>query len=112
VPGVTAARCSISYQLGGKARANGPDLASSDALTVTLQRGFEMKKRPIGNKAKSVAFSMVQNFHTEKRSAMDAAAYASLHTKIAFALIGCLLALNLMLRFPELGAVIAQYNQF
>jgi hypothetical protein len=30
----------------------------------------------------------------------------------ALALIGCLLILNFMLRFPELGAVIAQYNQF
>ncbi|MGB6796570.1 MAG: hypothetical protein WBE48_08450 [Xanthobacteraceae bacterium] len=32
--------------------------------------------------------------------------------QIALALIGCLLILNFMLRFPELGAVIAQYNQF
>jgi hypothetical protein len=31
---------------------------------------------------------------------------------IAFCLIGFLLTLNLMLRFPNLGAVIAQYNQF
>jgi hypothetical protein len=31
---------------------------------------------------------------------------------IAFCLIGLLLALNLMLRFPDLGAVIEQYNQF
>jgi hypothetical protein len=31
---------------------------------------------------------------------------------LAFSLIGLLLALNLMFRFPELGAVIAQYNQF
>ena len=31
---------------------------------------------------------------------------------VAFCLIGFLLALNLMLRFPDLGAVIEQYNQF
>jgi hypothetical protein len=31
---------------------------------------------------------------------------------LAFSLIGLLLALNLMFRFPELGAVIAKYNQF
>jgi hypothetical protein len=31
---------------------------------------------------------------------------------IAFCLIGFLLALNLILRFPDLGAVIEQYNQF
>ncbi len=31
---------------------------------------------------------------------------------LGFTLIGVLLALNLIFRFPELGAVIAQYNQF
>ena len=31
---------------------------------------------------------------------------------IAFSLIGLLLALNVMLRFPEIGALVAQYNQF
>jgi hypothetical protein len=31
---------------------------------------------------------------------------------VAFCLIGLLLALNLMLRFPDFGAVIEQYNQF
>jgi hypothetical protein len=31
---------------------------------------------------------------------------------IAFCLIGVLLALNIILRFPEFGAVIEQYNQF
>ena len=30
----------------------------------------------------------------------------------AFSLIGILLTLAFMLRFPDLGAVIAQYNQF
>jgi hypothetical protein len=30
----------------------------------------------------------------------------------AFCLIGFLLTLNFMLRFPDMGAVIAQYNQF
>jgi hypothetical protein len=72
-----------------------------------------MKRRPIIDKAKSIALATVQNFHGGKRSSADEAArHASLHTKIALVLIGALLALNLMLRFPELGAVIAQYNQF
>jgi hypothetical protein len=72
-----------------------------------------MKRRPIVDKAKSVALAEVQNFPGGKRSSSaQAAAYAGLHTKIALLLIGILLALNLMLRFPELGAVIAQYNQF
>jgi hypothetical protein len=31
---------------------------------------------------------------------------------VIFSLIGLLAALNLMFRFPEFGAVIAQYNQF
>jgi hypothetical protein len=31
---------------------------------------------------------------------------------IAFCLIGFLLALNLILRFPDFGTVIEQYNQF
>jgi hypothetical protein len=30
----------------------------------------------------------------------------------AFCLIGLLLTLNLIFRFPDMGAVIAQYNQF
>jgi hypothetical protein len=35
-----------------------------------------------------------------------------LPTLIASSLIGLLLALNFMLRFPEIGALVAQYNQF
>ena len=35
-----------------------------------------------------------------------------LHAVIAFCLIGFLLTLNFILRFPELGAIIEQYNQF
>lgn len=31
---------------------------------------------------------------------------------IAFCLLGLLLTLNLILRFPDFGAVIEQYNQF
>ena len=31
---------------------------------------------------------------------------------LAFCLIGFLIALNLMLRFPDFGALIEQYNQF
>jgi hypothetical protein len=37
---------------------------------------------------------------------------ADLPAGIAFSLIGLLLALNVMLRFPEIGALVAQYNQF
>jgi hypothetical protein len=35
-----------------------------------------------------------------------------LHAVVALCLIGLLLTLSIMFRFPELGAIIAQYNQF
>jgi hypothetical protein len=35
-----------------------------------------------------------------------------LHAVVALCLIGLLLTLNLIFRFPDMGAVIAQYNQF
>jgi hypothetical protein len=35
-----------------------------------------------------------------------------LNTVVTFSLIGLLLALYLAFRFPDVGAVIAQYNQF
>jgi hypothetical protein len=35
-----------------------------------------------------------------------------LQAVVAFALIGLLLTLNVMFRSPDLGAIIAQYNQF
>jgi hypothetical protein len=37
---------------------------------------------------------------------------ADLQMVVAFSLIGLLLALNFIFRFPDMGAVIAQYNQF
>jgi hypothetical protein len=37
---------------------------------------------------------------------------SDLSAVVAFCLIGFLLALNLILRFPDFGAVIEQYNQF
>jgi hypothetical protein len=39
-------------------------------------------------------------------------ANADVPAEIAFSLIGLLLALFLVRRFPELGALVAQYNQF
>ena len=37
---------------------------------------------------------------------------ADLQAVVAFGLIGLLLTLNVMFRFPELGVLVAQYNQF
>lgn len=39
-------------------------------------------------------------------------AHSHLHTVIALCLIVLLLVVNAILRFPDLGAIIAQYNQF
>ena len=33
-------------------------------------------------------------------------------TVVAFSAIGLLIAINLILRFPDVGAIIEQYNQF
>jgi hypothetical protein len=35
-----------------------------------------------------------------------------LHTIVALGLIGVLLMLNIVLRFPDLGGIIAEYNKF
>lgn len=42
----------------------------------------------------------------------ERAASSDFQLALAFSLIGLLIALNLMFRFPEYGAIIAQYNQF
>lgn len=49
---------------------------------------------------------------TEWSRLVTAIANSDLHAVVAFCLIGFLLALNLILRFPAFGAVIEQYNQF
>jgi hypothetical protein len=42
----------------------------------------------------------------------ELAARGDFQLVLAFSLIGLLITLNLIFRFPEFGAVIAQYNQF
>lgn len=49
---------------------------------------------------------------TEWSRLVTAIANPDLHAVVAFCLIGFLLALNLILRFPDFGAVIEQFNQF
>lgn len=51
---------------------------------------------------------------TERRRSIvvGATERSSLHTIIALCLIALLLILNAILRFPDLGSIIAQYNQF
>jgi hypothetical protein len=43
---------------------------------------------------------------------LTAVANPDLQGVVALSLIGLLLTLNVMFRFPELGAIIAQYSQF
>ena len=49
---------------------------------------------------------------TAWRRAVAAIMTPDLLAVVAFCLIGILLTLNLILRFPDFGAVIEQYNQF
>ena len=53
-----------------------------------------------------------QGAETEWSRLFAAIADPDLHAVIAFCLIGFLLTLNFILRFPDFGAVIEQYNQF
>ena len=53
-----------------------------------------------------------QGTETEWSQLVTAIANPDLHAVVAFCLIGFLVALNLILRFPNFGAVIEQYNQF
>jgi hypothetical protein len=41
-----------------------------------------------------------------------AIANPQLHTIVALNLIGVLLLLNIILRFPDVGSIIAEYNKF
>ena len=43
---------------------------------------------------------------------LSAVTNPDLQAVVAFCLIGLLLTLNVMFRFPELGAIITRYNQF
>jgi hypothetical protein len=53
-----------------------------------------------------------QRAETEWSRLVTVTADPDLHAVVAFCLIGLLLTLNLILRFPDFGAVIEQYNQF
>jgi hypothetical protein len=49
---------------------------------------------------------------TPRQNSSSAATPADVMTIVCLCLIGLLLSLYLILRFPEFGAVIEQYNQF
>ena len=54
----------------------------------------------------------VRNTLQEKQRCNETADRGPDQTAFALALIVILLMLNFMLRFPDLGAIIAEYNQF
>ena len=53
-----------------------------------------------------------QRTEAERSRLVTVIANPELHVIVAFCLIGFLVALNFILRFPDFGAVIEQYNQF
>jgi hypothetical protein len=65
-------------------------LAATRSLTLGIQSSSRLRSRPITPAETENEFLTV----------------------VTFCLIGLLAALNLMVRFPDLGTVIAEYNQF
>ena len=59
----------------------------------------------------SMAMPRVRNVKNDRESS-SFVADPNLHAIVLFCLIGLLLTLNFVFRFPDLGTVIAQYNQF
>jgi hypothetical protein len=66
------------------------------------------------------AWALIERNHAMTDQAITAASVSHSKTStvrewwpvVAFSLIGLLVTLNVILHFPEWGAVIAQYNQF
>jgi hypothetical protein len=97
----------------------------ADAAATGLRARFSTRNIPLRNRSRTVIFKkQVTNRHFEKsRShagafeiALDrlvtAVSDPDLVTVAAFSAIGLLTAINLILRFPDVGAIIEQYNQF
>ena len=74
-----------------------------------------MNKQPRVRKLQEMANAKSNYVHPAEEPwqwILIAVANPDLQAVVAFSLIGLLLTLNVMFRFPELGALIAQYNQF
>jgi hypothetical protein len=74
-----------------------------------------MNRQPRVRKLKEMANAKSKYVHPAEepwQRILIAVANPDLQTVVAFSLIGLLLTLNVMFRFPELGALVAQYNQF
>jgi hypothetical protein len=62
--------------------------------------------------ARSLTLGIQSPSRLGSRPTISAEAEYKLPTIITFCLLGLLIALCLMVRFPEFGTVIAEYNQF
>jgi len=74
-----------------------------------------MNKHPVKREFQSLAKVKGRYVNTADGSwhrLVSAITDPDLQAIVAFCLIGLLLMLNLMLLFPDLGALIAQYNRF
>jgi uncharacterized membrane protein YdfJ with MMPL/SSD domain len=79
-------------------------LVPAALAVLSAARLLELLINPTNRQAEKTA--------TEWSRLFTAITNPDLHAVVAFCLIGFLLALNLILRFPDFGAVIEQYNQF
>jgi hypothetical protein len=80
---------------------------------VDVQEGnLQMKKRVKIGTVRAAAKIADRYIDRAERSWRELLTAPDLNAVVVFSLIGLLLALNLMFRFPDLGALIAQYNQF
>jgi hypothetical protein len=71
-----------------------------------------MDERPKNGTVRVSAKIADRNIDPPIRSWRELINDPDLNAVVIFSLIGFLLALNLMFRFPDFGAVMAQYNQF
>ena len=79
-------------------------LVPAALAVLSAARLFQLQINPTNRQAEKTG--------TEWSRLVTAIANPDLHAVVAFCLIGFLLALNFILRFPDFGAVIEQYNQF
>jgi esterase/lipase superfamily enzyme len=61
---------------------------------------------------RSLALGVQSPSRAERRAAIPADMEYQFLTIVTFCLLGLLVALNLIVRFPDFGTVIAEYNQF
>jgi hypothetical protein len=74
-----------------------------------------MNKQPKARKLQEIANAKSKYVHPAEepwQRILIAVTNPYFQVVVAFSLIGLLLTLNVMFRYPDLGALIAQYNQF